>query len=85
MLASTDEGARRPDDRQYLSRELGLGRQHAVPLHKARRAHFGGTRNPLVISWPNKIQADKAVRSQFYHVNDIAPTLYDLIGIKAPK
>ena len=48
-------------------------------------AHFGGTRNPLVVSWPKQIKADKTPRSQFYHVNDIAPTLYDLIGIKAPK
>ena len=48
-------------------------------------SHFGGTRNPLVVSWPNQIKADKTPRSQFYHVNDIAPTLYDVIGIKAPK
>jgi arylsulfatase len=48
-------------------------------------AHFGGTRNPLVVSWPKKITADKVVRSQFYHVNDIAPTLYEVIGIEAPK
>ena len=48
-------------------------------------AHFGGTRNPLVVSWPKKIKADKQPRSQFYHVNDIVPTLYDVIGIKAPK
>jgi arylsulfatase A-like enzyme len=48
-------------------------------------AHFGGTRNPLVVSWPKQIKADKTPRSQFYHVNDIAPTLYDVIGIKAPK
>ena len=48
-------------------------------------AHFGGTRNPLVVSWPKKIKPDKTPRSQFYHVNDIAPTLYDVIGIKAPK
>ena len=48
-------------------------------------AHFGGTRNPLVVSWPKGIKADPAVRSQFYHVNDIAPTLYDLLGIKAPQ
>jgi arylsulfatase len=38
-----------------------------------------------VISWPKKIKADKTPRSQFYHVNDIAPTLYDVLGIKAPK
>ncbi len=48
-------------------------------------SHFGGTRNPLVVSWPRKIKPDKTPRSQFYHVNDIAPTLYDVIGIKAPK
>lgn len=47
-------------------------------------AHFGGTRNPLVVSWPKNIKADKAVRSQFYHVNDITPTLYEVLGIKTP-
>jgi len=48
-------------------------------------AHFGGTRNPLVVSWPKKIKPDKTPRTQFYHVNDIAPTLYDVLGIKPPK
>ena len=48
-------------------------------------SHFGGTRNPLVISWPRRIKPDKAPRSQFYHVNDVAPTLYDILGIKPPK
>ena len=47
-------------------------------------AYFGGTRNPLVISWPGHIKADKTPRSQFSHVNDIVPTIYDIIGIKAP-
>jgi len=47
-------------------------------------SHFGGTRNPLVISWPRKIKPDNTPRSQFYHVNDIAPTLYEVLGIKAP-
>ncbi len=46
---------------------------------------FGGTRVPLAISWPNKIKADAKVRGQFHHVNDIAPTIYDVIGIKPPK
>jgi arylsulfatase A-like enzyme len=48
-------------------------------------SHFGGTRNPLVVSWPKKIKPDNSPRSQFYHVNDIAPTLYDIVGIKPPK
>ncbi len=48
-------------------------------------AYFGGTRNPLVISWPKGIKPDKTPRTQFHHVNDIAPTLYDILGIRAPK
>ena len=48
-------------------------------------AHFGGTRNPLVVSWPKGIKPDKTPRSQFHHVNDIAPTIYEMIGIKQPE
>ncbi len=48
-------------------------------------AHFGGTRNPLVISWPKGIKPDKTPRSQFHHVNDIVPTLYEVIGIRHPE
>lgn len=48
-------------------------------------SHFGGTRNGLVISWPRKIKADKRVRDQFHHVIDIAPTIYEAVGVKAPE
>jgi arylsulfatase len=47
-------------------------------------AHFGGTRNPLVVSWPRKVKPDAAPRSQFLHVVDVVPTLYDLLGITPP-
>ncbi len=48
-------------------------------------AHFGGTRNPMVICWPKGIKPDRTPRSQFHHVNDIMPTLYEVIGIKHPE
>ena len=48
-------------------------------------AHFGGTRNPMAVSWPARIKADATPRAQFHHVNDIAPTIYDILGIKPPK
>ena len=48
-------------------------------------AHFGGTRNPMVISWPKSIKHDNKVRSQFLHVNDVVPTLYDILNISPPK
>ena len=48
-------------------------------------SHFGGTRNPMVISWPAKIKPDSKMRSQFLHVNDIATTIYDILGITPPE
>lgn len=47
-------------------------------------SHFGGTRNPMIISWPSHIKDKGGLRSQFLHVIDIVPTLYDLIGITPP-
>ena len=47
--------------------------------------YFGGTRVPMAVSWPKGIPADGQVRGQFHHVNDIAPTIYELIGIAAPE
>ncbi len=52
---------------------------------KLNAGHFGGTRTPMAISWPKSIKSDKTLRTQFHHVNDIVPTIYDVIGIQAPK
>ena len=58
-----------------------------TPFHytKLIASHFGGTRNPMAVSWPARIKPDKTPRSQFHHVNDIVPTIYDILGIKPPK
>ena len=47
-------------------------------------SNFGGTRNGMVISWPAGIKSKNEVRSQFHHVIDIAPTIYEAVGIPAP-
>ena len=47
-------------------------------------SHYGGSRNPLVVSWPNGIEAQGEVRSQWHHVNDIAPTLMEAAGLPFP-
>ena len=46
---------------------------------------FGGTRNGMIIQWPAGIKAKGEVRSQFGHVIDIAPTIYEVTKIPAPK
>ena len=48
-------------------------------------SHFGGTRNPMIISWPAKITDKGGRRSQFTHTIDIVPTIYDVCGITAPS
>ena len=48
-------------------------------------SHFGGTRNAIAISWPKKIKAAGELRTQFHHVIDIAPTIYEVAGIQAPE
>jgi arylsulfatase A-like enzyme len=48
-------------------------------------SHFGGTRNPLAVRWPSKIKPDGMPRSQFLHVNDVVPTIYDIIGLTPPR
>jgi arylsulfatase len=52
---------------------------------KLNASHFGGTRTPMAVSWPKSIKADRTPRAQFHHVNDIVPTIYDVLGIEAPK
>ena len=40
-------------------------------------SHLGGTSNPMVVHWPERIAVGNQVRSQFTHVTDIAPTLLE--------
>jgi len=52
---------------------------------KLQGAYFGGIRQPMAISWPKGIKADVTPRPQFHHVNDIVPTIYDVLKIKTPQ
>jgi arylsulfatase len=47
-------------------------------------SHFGGTRNPMIVSWPAQIKDRGGLRQQFMHVIDVVPTLYEVIGITPP-
>jgi len=47
-------------------------------------SHFGGTRNPLVVSYPKLIKDPGALRTQFHHCIDIAPTILEAAHIGQP-
>jgi arylsulfatase len=47
-------------------------------------AHFGGTRQPMAVSWPKQIKPDATPRPQFHHVIDVVPTIYEVTKITPP-
>jgi arylsulfatase A-like enzyme len=48
-------------------------------------SHLGGTRNPMVVHWPNGISDAGAIRSHYTHVVDVGPTILELAGIPHAK
>ena len=47
-------------------------------------SHLGGTRNPMVVQWPERIAGIGELRSHFTHVIDVAPTILSVAGIPVP-
>jgi arylsulfatase len=52
---------------------------------KKAAGHLGGVRNPLVVSWPQRIKNRGGLRSQFIHCVDVAPTILEATGIRMPE
>ncbi|MGA9370940.1 MAG: sulfatase-like hydrolase/transferase [Solirubrobacterales bacterium] len=48
-------------------------------------SHLGGTRDPMVVAWPDRLKPDDENRTQFTHVIDIGPTILEAAGIPEPK
>jgi len=48
-------------------------------------SHYGGTANGLVISWPARIKEIGQIRTQWHHIIDIVPTIYEASGVQAPS
>jgi arylsulfatase len=49
-----------------------------------REVHEGGVADPLVVSFPPRIPDHGAVRTQYVHAVDLAPTVLDLLGFDPP-
>lgn len=54
------------------------------PWFKQMASHLGGTRNGLVVTWPEGMRSRGEVRRQYHHVIDIMPTLLQAAGVVAP-
>lgn len=47
-------------------------------------SHLGGATDPMIISWPARIYQTGGLRTQFQHLTDIVPTIYEAAAVKAP-
>ncbi len=52
---------------------------------KQMASDFGGTRNGVVVHWPQGIAAKNEIRTQFSHVIDLAPTILEAAGLPEPR
>jgi arylsulfatase len=55
-----------------------------TPYRYAKRFMYGGGINvPLIVSWPKGLKAP-GVRRQFHHIDDLAPTLLEVLKVDPP-
>jgi arylsulfatase A-like enzyme len=76
-----------------------LGNPHTAPHYAAAWAHanntpfqwgkqvashLGGSRDPMVVAWPQRIKASRQMRGQFTHCIDVVPTVLEAVGLPEP-
>ena len=71
----------------YNHYPIGWAHAMCAPLKWTKQiaSHYGGTRNGLVVSWPKGIADFGGVRTQWHHVIDIVPTIYEACGVTPPE
>jgi len=48
-------------------------------------SNYGGTRNAMVIHYPDRIKGKGELRSQWHHVIDVVPTILEAAGLPEPR
>ena len=65
---------------------MGWAMAGNTPLKRWKQdTHGGGVTVPMILSWPTGIKDRGGLRRQYHHVVDVVPTLYELIGVPAPR
>ncbi len=92
VLESPDEAVARLDDiggpRSHTNYPWGWAQAGNTPFKWYKQnTHEGGVHVPLIVHWPTGIAPDQAgtLRHQFHHVNDVAPTIYEILGVTPPE
>jgi len=83
MLARIDEWGG-PNTFPHMASGWAVAFDAPFMWTKQVASNFGGTRNGMVIHWPNGIKAENQVRTQFHHVIDVAPTVLEAAHLPEP-
>ncbi|WP_232373339.1 sulfatase-like hydrolase/transferase [Pinibacter aurantiacus] len=71
----------------FVNYPLGWAQAANTPFRfwKMDAQSEGGTRNPLIVFYPNGIKDKGGIRTQYGYVTDLLPTTLEFAGIKAPE
>ncbi len=50
-----------------------------------REVHEGGVADPLIVSWPARLDSSGGLRNQYVHAIDLVPTILDLLDVDPPS
>ena len=57
-----------------------------TPFKMWKRYNFeGGVADPMIVSWPAGIKTKGELRHQYNHATDVAPMIYDCLGLEMPE
>lgn len=84
MLAHADDWGG-PNSFPHMSAAWAVATDAPFKWTKQMAADFGGTRNGMVMHWPDGIEAKGEIRSQWHHVNDVASTVLEAVNLPEPK
>ena len=83
MLAIADDWGG-PDSFPHMAAGWTVATDTPFKWTKQVAGDYGGTRNGMVMHWPNGFKSRGEVRSQWSHVNDIGPTVLEAAGLPLP-
>jgi len=84
MLNRADEWGG-PDSYPHMSAAWAVATDVPFTWTKQMAADYGGTRNGMVMHWPNGFSSKGEIRSQWHHVNDLSPTILEAAKLPEPK
>jgi arylsulfatase len=84
MLKKADEWGG-PNSFPHMSAGWSVATDAPFRYTKQVASDFGGTRNGMVMHWPNGFKSKGEIRTQWHHVNDVASTILEATSLPEPK